>query len=97
MYHLTNHRNVDRILEVGLLLSDSGSPYIWLFDSLETAKSFMSDWWDSLFEVDASGHEIFDDPHPGFEGIKTFIVKESISKDKIHLLQRGRRTVWTTR
>ena len=84
-YHLTCRRYLPSILKEGLKLSDSGSPYIWLFDSLQTALKYKDKWWNVLLEVIVD-QPVYPDPHIGFEGVKTWIVKNPIPSWKLRII-----------
>jgi hypothetical protein len=71
MYHISPRSNRASILRDGLRLSDSPSPYVWLFRDRNFAKDMMAKWSPrgnvpmDLWIVNVSGLDLQPDPHPG--------------------------------
>jgi hypothetical protein len=94
-YHMTNHKNLNSIRENGLVIPPTGAPFIWLFEKECDARMFFSEYWDTLLEVgiDVELIQVSEDPHKGFAGFKTMIVRKSIPKEYIRLIEK-RYTIW---
>lgn len=90
LYHLSPSRNRASIATEGLRLSDSPSKYVWFFADYETAERFASKSWGASREVDVweanlAGFEVLPDPHPGFDGVPTFVVASPVPVERIAL------------
>jgi hypothetical protein len=91
-WHLSPRRNRESIEAQGLLVDadSAGSPYVWVFDDREVAEGKTSGAWGGsreidLWEVDLDGFDVEPDPHPGWTGIKSWVVDRRVPAGAVTL------------
>lgn len=103
LYHVTDHRNLESILEHGLRTDWMGwdTGFIWGFDDETVARhSAASGCWSiqgrtSVLTLDVSGLPVIPDPHPGWGDDRdrhAFAVPHSIEPSRIQVLDTLSRT-----
>lgn len=94
-YHVSSRSNRESIQKNGLRpdpMYSEDTGYVWFFDSLDEAISKVGGNWSStskndIWELDVSGLNVQRDPHPGWQGVKSWVVIGKVSPDRIRLVE----------